>query len=82
MLNGFAWDKHEVRIHGRVDWGVTRTPALRDAHRAMLTDWPAGADAVLFLPARIRVIELTQCVSFRLGTRRAEAADQGSDQGR
>lgn len=36
LVSWFEWDKQESEIHGRVDWGVTRTPALLAGYRAAL----------------------------------------------
>lgn len=39
MINWFEWDKHEVEVGARVDWGVTVDPRLRAAYRESLPDW-------------------------------------------
>ena len=39
MINWFEWDKYEVEVDGRVDWGVTIDPGLRAAFRQALPDW-------------------------------------------
>ncbi len=52
MINWFEWDKFEQEVDGRVDWGVTRSPALRASYRAALPDWARFAQAVDFCAAR------------------------------
>ena len=39
MINWFEWVKDEIEVKGRVDWTVTKTPAVRDAFTAALPDW-------------------------------------------
>ena len=48
MINWFEWDKHEVEIRGRVDWGVSRAPDISAAYRAALPGWLLDADDVAF----------------------------------
>jgi hypothetical protein len=36
MINWFEWDKFESEVSTRVDWTVTRDPALVGAFRAAL----------------------------------------------
>ena len=36
LIGWLEWDKKETEIHGRVDWGVTRDPALLAGFRAAL----------------------------------------------
>ena len=37
-VNWFEWDKHEVEVGGRVDWGVTRSDALLAGFRSALPE--------------------------------------------
>ena len=48
MINWFEWDKQEAEVGARVNWGVSRDGALRDAYRGALPDWLRFADAVDF----------------------------------
>ena len=48
MINWFEWDKHEVEINGRVDWGVTRDPGLVAGFKVALPRWLLSADDVRF----------------------------------
>lgn len=48
MINWFEWDKHEVEVDARVDWGVTIDPQLRAAYREALPDWLRFAEDVDF----------------------------------
>lgn len=48
MINWFEWDKHEVEVDARVDWGVTSDPRLRAAYREALPDWLRFAEDVDF----------------------------------
>ena len=54
MINWFEWDKHEVEIQARVDWGVSRTPALRQAFQAALPEWLLGGEAVALCTRRVQ----------------------------
>lgn len=51
MINWFEWDKHEVEIDGRVDWGVTFDPGLQAAFRQALPVWLRYAGDVDFCQA-------------------------------
>ncbi|MDQ3617317.1 MAG: hypothetical protein M3374_01085 [Pseudomonadota bacterium] len=48
MINWFEWDKHEVEVAARVDWGVTVDTQLRAAYREALPDWLRFAEDVDF----------------------------------
>ncbi len=48
MINWFEWDKYEVEVDARVDWGVTIDPQLRAAYRKALPDWLRFAENVDF----------------------------------
>ena len=51
MINWFEWDKYEVEVNARVDWGVTIDPQMREAYREALPDWLRFAEDVDFCGA-------------------------------
>jgi hypothetical protein len=42
MINWFDWEKEEIEVGGRVDWTVTRTPAITEVFRSDVPDWALG----------------------------------------